>query len=227
MGSQRLCCGARTRRGFRCRGRRVEGSTRCALHGGLSTGPRTAAGRAAISAAQKNRHAMDAAFADIVLAQAIADPSTRAALSRISAKALAGLEQRRAAKAAGERLTKEGRRAIRNFRLWALDHGRSVAEADAVADWLESQRGTMSRTRLQAAFDAIGLAKIAACGSDGMALANVDLAAGVLAHLGIAKRIETRTTFVSDLLIDGAVNAGLVIDTTSSKLKSKRKKAKC
>ena len=44
-------CGAKTRSGAPCAKFAMEGKRRCRLHGGLSTGPRTSAGRAAISAA--------------------------------------------------------------------------------------------------------------------------------------------------------------------------------
>src|SRR4051794_18152556 len=37
-------CGAKTRSGNTCRSPAVRGKTRCRLHGGLSTGPRTAEG---------------------------------------------------------------------------------------------------------------------------------------------------------------------------------------
>lgn len=39
-------CGAKTRKGLRCVRRVVEGNARCPNHGGLSTGPKTAEGRA-------------------------------------------------------------------------------------------------------------------------------------------------------------------------------------
>lgn len=39
-------CGAKTRKGLPCVRRVVEGNARCPNHGGLSTGPKTAAGRA-------------------------------------------------------------------------------------------------------------------------------------------------------------------------------------
>jgi len=39
-------CHARTRRGAPCRCKILPGRTRCKFHGGLSTGPRTAAGKA-------------------------------------------------------------------------------------------------------------------------------------------------------------------------------------
>ena len=45
-------CGARTRRGTACQKPPLAGKTRCRLHGGLSTGPRTAEGKARIAAAQ-------------------------------------------------------------------------------------------------------------------------------------------------------------------------------
>lgn len=41
-----LSCGARTRRGTPCKRKDLYGSGRCPLHGGLSTGPRTPAGKA-------------------------------------------------------------------------------------------------------------------------------------------------------------------------------------
>ena len=44
-------CGAKTRSGVPCAKFPIEGKRRCRLHGGLSTGPKTPAGRAAISAA--------------------------------------------------------------------------------------------------------------------------------------------------------------------------------
>ena len=54
-GPARLC-GARTRVGGRCR-RRSMRNGRCRLHGGCSTGPKTAAGRARLSELQKRRWA--------------------------------------------------------------------------------------------------------------------------------------------------------------------------
>ena len=44
-------CGAKTRSGVPCAKFPMEGKRRCRLHGGLSTGPKTPEGRAAISAA--------------------------------------------------------------------------------------------------------------------------------------------------------------------------------
>jgi len=41
-----LLCGARTRQGHPCRRPALRGRRRCRLHGGLSTGPRTAEGLA-------------------------------------------------------------------------------------------------------------------------------------------------------------------------------------
>ena len=46
-----LRCGAKTRSGVLCAKFPMEGKRRYRLHGGLSTGPKTAAGREAISAA--------------------------------------------------------------------------------------------------------------------------------------------------------------------------------
>ena len=48
-------CEAKTRHGTACRKRPLRGKRRCRLHGGLSTGPRTAAGRARIAEAQRAR----------------------------------------------------------------------------------------------------------------------------------------------------------------------------
>lgn len=47
-------CGARTRRGTACI-RKALANGRCANHGGLSTGPKTMAGRKSIARAQKLR----------------------------------------------------------------------------------------------------------------------------------------------------------------------------
>ena len=44
-------CGAKTRSGAPCAKFPMEGKRRCRLHGGLSTGPKTVAGKAAISIA--------------------------------------------------------------------------------------------------------------------------------------------------------------------------------
>lgn len=44
-----LRCGARTRAGTPCKRRDLYRSGRCNLHGGMSTGPRTAAGKAICS----------------------------------------------------------------------------------------------------------------------------------------------------------------------------------
>jgi hypothetical protein len=48
-------CGARTRRGTPCRAQGRGRGGRCHLHGGASTGPRTAAGLYRISEAQRLR----------------------------------------------------------------------------------------------------------------------------------------------------------------------------
>ena len=45
-------CGARTRSGSACRAPAVQGRRRCRLHGGLSTGPKTAAGLGRVRAAR-------------------------------------------------------------------------------------------------------------------------------------------------------------------------------
>jgi hypothetical protein len=48
-------CGAKTRAGRPCRMRVEFGKARCRFHGGLSTGPKTEAGRARIAEAQRRR----------------------------------------------------------------------------------------------------------------------------------------------------------------------------
>src|SRR6476619_5373141 len=50
-------CGARNRQGERCAVRVEPGKARCRFHGGLSTGPRTAEGRARVAEAQRRRWA--------------------------------------------------------------------------------------------------------------------------------------------------------------------------
>ncbi|WP_037284599.1 helix-turn-helix domain-containing protein [Rubellimicrobium mesophilum] len=54
---RRVCCGARTRKGRPCRLLSEPGRRRCKFHGGKSTGPRTAEGRARIAEAQRTRWA--------------------------------------------------------------------------------------------------------------------------------------------------------------------------
>jgi len=44
-----MTCGARTRAGTPCKRKDLYGSGRCKLHGGLSTGPRTAEGKARVA----------------------------------------------------------------------------------------------------------------------------------------------------------------------------------
>lgn len=46
------CCGARTRHGMLCRNRPVSSRKRCRMHGGKSTGPRTAEGLERMRAAR-------------------------------------------------------------------------------------------------------------------------------------------------------------------------------
>ena len=48
-------CGASTRAGGSCQAKALPGSTRCKLHGGMSTGPKSESGRKAISDAQRHR----------------------------------------------------------------------------------------------------------------------------------------------------------------------------
>jgi transcriptional regulator with XRE-family HTH domain len=51
-------CGARSRKGKPCRAKALPGKTRCKFHGGASTGPRTAEGKARIAEAQRKRWAI-------------------------------------------------------------------------------------------------------------------------------------------------------------------------
>lgn len=51
----RVICGAKTRSGIPCRAKSEPGRKRCRFHGGLSTGPKTIAGRSRIAEAQRKR----------------------------------------------------------------------------------------------------------------------------------------------------------------------------
>lgn len=51
-------CGAKTRAGGACQAKAVPNKTRCRMHGGMSTGPKTAAGRAAIADSNRRRGAV-------------------------------------------------------------------------------------------------------------------------------------------------------------------------
>jgi hypothetical protein len=48
-------CGANTRKGTKCRAQALSGKSRCKLHGGFSTGPKTEEGRKRIAQAQRKR----------------------------------------------------------------------------------------------------------------------------------------------------------------------------
>lgn len=54
-------CGAKTRAGGECQASPMPGKRRCKLHGGMSTGPKTKAGRERIRRAQRERHKAHAA----------------------------------------------------------------------------------------------------------------------------------------------------------------------
>ena len=54
---QPLFCGAMTRKGLPCVAKPIGGSSRCRNHGGLSTGPKSAEGKARIAAAARKRWA--------------------------------------------------------------------------------------------------------------------------------------------------------------------------
>lgn len=62
-------CGAKTRSGHACLCKPVKGKRRCKFHGGLSTGPRTQAGRIAIAQAQHERHRQEARYPHGVMHQ--------------------------------------------------------------------------------------------------------------------------------------------------------------
>jgi hypothetical protein len=51
----RVRCGARTRKGGACKHMSEPGRRRCKFHGGMSTGAKTAEGRARIAEAQRRR----------------------------------------------------------------------------------------------------------------------------------------------------------------------------
>jgi hypothetical protein len=53
--TKRPACGARCRDGHLCRAKVVDGRNRCRLHGGLSCGPKSEAGRAAIAESNRRR----------------------------------------------------------------------------------------------------------------------------------------------------------------------------
>jgi hypothetical protein len=55
--AKRALCGAKTRKGTPCQARCMEGRGRCRLHGGLSTGAKTAEGRARIAESNRRRAA--------------------------------------------------------------------------------------------------------------------------------------------------------------------------
>jgi hypothetical protein len=52
-------CGARTRAGTPCKRNDVYWNGRCKLHGGLSTGPRTAAGKAKVAQNARKRRPVE------------------------------------------------------------------------------------------------------------------------------------------------------------------------
>ena len=52
---ERPQCGARARSGAACKNKVIPGKRRCKYHGGVSTGPKTEAGKARIAAAQRLR----------------------------------------------------------------------------------------------------------------------------------------------------------------------------
>lgn len=79
-------CGARTRRGTACECPAIRGKARCRLHGGLSTGPRTAEGyrRLVASRLKHGRYSTIDREARQLLAGARADAAKSAATTRDS-----------------------------------------------------------------------------------------------------------------------------------------------
>ncbi len=57
-------CLAKTRSGTKCQKPPVKGKSRCRLHGGLSTGPRTTEGKARIAAAHYKHGRRSKAFVE-------------------------------------------------------------------------------------------------------------------------------------------------------------------
>jgi hypothetical protein len=53
--SRRPLCGAKTRKGTPCQAAAVSGRAKCKCHGGASTGPKTAEGRARIAESNRRR----------------------------------------------------------------------------------------------------------------------------------------------------------------------------
>lgn len=56
-GKRRVRCSAKTRKGHPCKLTSEAGKARCKYHGGMSTGPKTEAGKARIAQAQRDRWA--------------------------------------------------------------------------------------------------------------------------------------------------------------------------
>ena len=57
-------CGAKTRQGTPCQNPAIKGRSRCKLHGGKSTGPRTAEGKARVAAAHTKHGRRSAAHVE-------------------------------------------------------------------------------------------------------------------------------------------------------------------
>jgi hypothetical protein len=104
-------CGARTRRGTPCQCKAIEtkrGAWRCRLHGGFSTGPKTAEGRARIAAAVRQRGSSytpelpDRRSYTPELADLSTGPKSPEGKARISAAARQRWAAYRAGKAAAE-----------------------------------------------------------------------------------------------------------------------------
>ncbi|MEJ1360960.1 MAG: HGGxSTG domain-containing protein [Candidatus Sedimenticola sp. (ex Thyasira tokunagai)] len=55
QGRRFVLCGAKTRKGTPCQCKALDGKWRCKLHGGMSTGPKTEAGKQRVREAQRRR----------------------------------------------------------------------------------------------------------------------------------------------------------------------------
>ena len=82
-------CGAKTRAGTPCQKPALRGKTRCQLHGGKSTGPRTEAGRARIAAAHTTHGRLTKEKRAEAKRRAEVGRAIRAELKDIAARAVA------------------------------------------------------------------------------------------------------------------------------------------
>ena len=128
--SQRPLCGARTRKGTPCKARVVSGSTRCRVHGGLSTGPKSEEGRAAVAKSNRRRVIM----ADLVELEPAMDDDRRRQWAAAILELAAGGSWADAGEAAGVTATTIAR--------WSEDHSFRAAKRRARARTERRQRAT-------------------------------------------------------------------------------------